>query len=416
MERHRYSERPPRDEYRLTACRPRFPARCCGRCWPGATATSRPKGRAWCWSTPETAAVADPVLVDRNTGRPMTARGFRSAAGPAADAATRAPVRSRRHELRMSAARWRATPSPAPARVAGAARRLAGRRCGSSPLPPARLGRPRLVDRGRFIETTDDAYVGGNVTPLAPHVAGLRAADRGRPTISACSAGQVLIRLDPHDYHAALDHAQAALEARVAALARSAGAAMLQQAAIAQQQAELAARTARAGVHRRRCRPLFAAGAQTRPVRGRTRSETFDLDQEAQAAVASTRAGLDAAQAAVAVLAARNQRGRGGDLAGRGRRDASRELNLGYTEIRSPIDGIVGNRAAQVGAYVTAGTYLISIVPAHGLWVDANFKEDQLGAMAPGAAGDGGTPMSCRSTCCTGMWPASRPAPARCSA
>ena len=59
-------------------------------------------------------------------------------------------------------------------------------------------------------------------------------------------------------------------------------------------------------------------------------------------------------------------------------------LNLGYTEIRAPIDGYVGNRAAQVGAYVAAGAYLLSVVPAHGLWVDANFKEDQLARMRPG--------------------------------
>ncbi len=59
-------------------------------------------------------------------------------------------------------------------------------------------------------------------------------------------------------------------------------------------------------------------------------------------------------------------------------------LNLGYTEIRSPIDGYIGNRAAQVGAYVGQGSYLISVIPAAGLWVDANFKEDQLAKMASG--------------------------------
>ena len=46
-------------------------------------------------------------------------------------------------------------------------------------------------------------------------------------------------------------------------------------------------------------------------------------------------------------------------------------LNLGYTEICSPIDGYVGNRAAQVGAYVANGAYLLSVIPAHGLWRDA---------------------------------------------
>jgi hypothetical protein len=59
-------------------------------------------------------------------------------------------------------------------------------------------------------------------------------------------------------------------------------------------------------------------------------------------------------------------------------------LNLGYTEIRAPIDGVVGNRTVRAGAYATVGAQLLAIVPAHGLWVDANFKESQLAAMREG--------------------------------
>ena len=59
------------------------------------------------------------------------------------------------------------------------------------------------------------------------------------------------------------------------------------------------------------------------------------------------------------------------------------QLNLGYTQIRSPIDGYAGDRAAQVGAYVARDAYLLSVIPARGLWVDANFKEDQLADMRP---------------------------------
>ena len=65
------------------------------------------------------------------------------------------------------------------------------------------------------------------------------------------------------------------------------------------------------------------------------------------------------------------------------------ELDLGFTEIRSPIDGIVGNRLAQVGTYVSPGSYLLTIVPASGLWVDANFKEDQLRNMSRRPGGNG---------------------------
>ena len=53
--------------------------------------------------------------------------------------------------------------------------------------------------------------------------------------------------------------------------------------------------------------------------------------------------------------------------------------------MRAPVDGVVGNRSAQTGAYATIGSQLISLVPAHGLWIDANFKESQLPLIHPGA-------------------------------
>jgi membrane fusion protein (multidrug efflux system) len=61
------------------------------------------------------------------------------------------------------------------------------------------------------------------------------------------------------------------------------------------------------------------------------------------------------------------------------------QLNLSYTELRAPIDSTVGNRSAQTGAYATIGSQLISLVPSHGLWIDANFKESQLAKMLPGS-------------------------------
>src|SRR6266404_9233353 len=64
-------------------------------------------------------------------------------------------------------------------------------------------------------------------------------------------------------------------------------------------------------------------------------------------------------------------------------RDLAR-LNLGYTELRAPIDGTVGNRSARAGAYAMVGAQLMSLVPASGLWVDANFKENQLAHLRPG--------------------------------
>jgi membrane fusion protein, multidrug efflux system len=235
--------------------------------------------------------------------------------------------------------------------------------------------------RGRFIQTTDDAYVGGNVTPVAPHVSGF--VEQVLVTDNQLvKAGQVLIRIDARDYQAALAHAQAVLSARTAALEGLRAQYVLQQSMIRQQQAELAARTARASfsaIDAARYRSLAQTAAGSRQDEQRTTT----LEAEAQAAVLAADAGLEAARQQLKVLSA--QIAEADAATAQAQADlATARLNLGYTEIRSPIDGFVGNRAAQVGAFVSAGTYLVSVVPSAGLWVDANFKEDQLGRMVTG--------------------------------
>jgi multidrug efflux pump subunit AcrA (membrane-fusion protein) len=82
------------------------------------------------------------------------------------------------------------------------------------------------------------------------------------------------------------------------------------------------------------------------------------------------------------------------------------QLNLGFTELRAPIDGMVGNRSARTGAYATVGAQLISLVPAHGLWVDANFKESQLAQIRPGDWRPRSRPMCCVDRRFTGTSPA----------
>ena len=234
---------------------------------------------------------------------------------------------------------------------------------------------------GRFIETTDDAYAGGNVTPLAPHIDAfidqVLVTDNER-----VHAGQVLIQLDQRDYRAALDHAEAAVHARSAAADSLRAQYALQQSMIRQQEADLVAKKAHAifaGEDASRYHML----AQTSYGSRQNEQRTSSLEQEAQSAVAAAQAGLEAARQQLKVLEA-----------GIAEADAAvaqaqsdlrtAQLNLEYSEIRSPIEGYVGNRAAQVGAYATKGTYLISVTPAQGLWVDANFKEDQLSRMVPG--------------------------------
>jgi len=236
---------------------------------------------------------------------------------------------------------------------------------------------------GRFVESTDDAYVGGDVTPIAPHVAGfvqqILVSDNQR-----VHAGQVLARLDPDDYQAALNHADAALKGRVAELGNLRAKRVLQSSIIEGADADLAAREAQAefaATDARRYQALAVTAAGSR----QNAEKSLADERATQAAVRSAHATLDGARQQLAVLDSEIAAAEAG-VAQAAADLRTAQLNLGYTEITSPIDGYIGNRYAQVGAYVASGTTLLSVVPARGLWVDANFKEDQLAAMKPGDA------------------------------
>jgi membrane fusion protein (multidrug efflux system) len=234
---------------------------------------------------------------------------------------------------------------------------------------------------GRFIETTDDAYAGGDVTPVSPHVAGFVA----QILISDnqhVRAGQLLIRLDPRDFEAALDHGRAVATERRAALAGLKAKCVLQRAMVRQAEADLKAKLAQATFAQEdavRYRDL----AKTRFGTIQNAERTFALDEAAKSAAQAAGAGLTAARQQLSVLNAQIAEARAGVAQAKADLETAR-LNLGYTEIRSPIDGYVGNRAARVGAFVASGAYLLSVSPAHGLWIDANFKENQLARMRPG--------------------------------
>ena len=234
---------------------------------------------------------------------------------------------------------------------------------------------------GRFIESTDDAYVGGNITSVSPHVAGFVAHILVKDN-QYVRAGQLLIRLDPRDFEAALGHARAVLTERRAALAGLDAKYVLQQEMVQEAGANLNAKIAQATFAQQdavRYYDLALTSYGTKQDAERTAA----ADKAAQSATKSAQAGLAAARQQLTVLKAEIAEAHAG-IAQAKADLATARLNLGYTEIRSPIDGYVGNRSAQVGAYVARDAYLLSVIPAQGLWVDANFKEDQLAHMQPG--------------------------------
>ncbi|GLQ93370.1 HlyD family secretion protein [Dyella acidisoli] len=234
---------------------------------------------------------------------------------------------------------------------------------------------------GRFLQDTDDAYVGGDITVIGPKVSGyitvLNVTDNQR-----VRAGDVLVKIDDRDYRATLAKAESAVAAQQALLANLDATEHLQEAVINEAKAGIAAANAEATRARDdevRYREL--AGRSAVSVESAQRADA--VDKTARANADKAQAALTAAQRQLDVIASQKQQARAALEQAKAERDLA-ALNVSYTELRAPVDGVIGNRRARVGAFAAAGTQLLSVVPAHGLWVDANFKEDQLARMQPG--------------------------------
>ncbi len=236
---------------------------------------------------------------------------------------------------------------------------------------------------GRFFEGTDDAYVGGDVTVMAPKVSGFISLVAVTDN-QMVHAGDLLIRLDDRDYRAALARAEAMVAGQQATLANLDATRRLQQAMIAEALAGIMAadaETVRAHDDQVRFQSLARTAAASLQS-----FQTADADyKKALAGGAKARAALDAAQRQIDVIDTQKQQTQAALEGAIADRDTAR-LNLGYTELRAPFDGTVGNRSARTGAFAGVGSQLIALVPARGLWVDANFKENQLAHMRSGQA------------------------------
>ncbi len=238
---------------------------------------------------------------------------------------------------------------------------------------------------GRFVEDTDDAYVGGDVTVIGSKVPGYIQAVAVTDN-QGVHRGDLLVKIDDRDYRAAVDKASASVAAAQALLANLDATEKLQRSVIAQADAGVSAAKAeatRAQLDDSRYRDLASRSAVSIESAQRALADA----QTAQAGKDRAAAGAQAALRQIDVIASQRKQAQ----AALAQADAELEvakLNLSYTELRAPVDGVVGNRRARVGAYSTAASQLLVVVPSHGLWVDANFKEDQLERLRVGQAVD----------------------------
>jgi membrane fusion protein, multidrug efflux system len=238
---------------------------------------------------------------------------------------------------------------------------------------------------GRFLVSTDDAYVKADSTTIAPKVSGYL----DRVLIGDnehVKAGQVLARIDDRDFKVALDQAKADVAAANATVTSKEAQLDVQQAVIAAARATIDVDNAAklfAKQENKRYTDLAATGFGS--VQNAQQAQARDAG--ADAAIQRDIANLTSALKQVDLLKAEILQAKAAAV----RADALQrqaELNLGYTTIVSPIEGVVGNRSLRVGQYVQAGTQLMAIVPAEGAYVVANFKETQLTNVKSGQAVD----------------------------
>jgi membrane fusion protein (multidrug efflux system) len=239
----------------------------------------------------------------------------------------------------------------------------------------------RWVTDWRWIETTDDAYVEGEVTSIAPRITGhiveLQAEDNRR-----VEAGAVLARIDDRDYRARVESARADLLARQAALSEIENRIAVQNSAIAQSGASVAA--AKAEVARARADHERTTRLVREDYVSRQRFDTTLADAaKAEAGLAGSGAQAQGVRRQLAVLTSEFAVARAQAEQAQAALDLA-QIDLDSTVIRAPLAGVIGNRAVRDGQYVRPGQTLLALVPLDSVWIDANFKETQLGRIHPG--------------------------------
>ena len=216
----------------------------------------------------------------------------------------------------------------------------------------------------RFVQTTDDAYVGGDVTVMAPKVNGF-VTDVLVHDNQFVNANQVLIRLDSRDYDARLAQANAEVQSAQAAVTELQAKKPCSSPSSTSRQAEVRASGAeltRSASDQTRYRELVKDDAVSNQVVERADADLTKAQRGGRSQQRRADRGASARSPCSTRRSATPRRASP-------RREAARrvaELNVEYTTIRSPVDGYVGNRTARVGMLANTGVSLLTVVPSSG--------------------------------------------------
>jgi membrane fusion protein, multidrug efflux system len=239
----------------------------------------------------------------------------------------------------------------------------------------------RWYERSLALQRTDDAYVRGEITAISSRVSGY-AVEVPVDENYEVKATQVLARVDPRDFRMNVERAQAAVDQAKADLNQVVAKRELQQSKITVADAALQSDQAQV-----KNADITLLRSTTLAAREAAPQSTVDSNTaaaaQAHAAVDQASANLTYERGQLTVLDAQEAVAKS-QVASAEAALLSAKFALEDTEIWAPIDGVVTDLQTRVGTYVAAGSRMMSIVPTHDLWIDANYRETQITYMKPG--------------------------------
>ena len=224
-------------------------------------------------------------------------------------------------------------------------------------------------------QATDDAYLEADLTPLAAKSPGYVRSVSVRD-FQRVKAGDLLVEIVDDDYRAALDQAEASVDAASAAIENIERQKLLQQALVKQAEATVQATEAdltRYRIEADRQQTLLA----TRTGTDQLVEQAVDNEKRTEATLALNQAQVEQQRQQLKVLDSQESQATASLKGQQAARDLAK-IALGYTRIVAPVDGMVGQRQVRPGQYVSTGTQVIALIPLPNVWVIANYKETQM--------------------------------------
>ena len=230
-------------------------------------------------------------------------------------------------------------------------------------------------------QTTDDAYTQADLTPVAAKVSGY-VTSMPVQDFERVRAGQLIVQIDQRDYIAAVNQITASINAAAATIEALKAQRSLQSANVEAAKATIAATSANVDQNERdlaRQKRLLETGSSSTEATEKLQTTRAQLAAQLQ----QNRAQELAASRQLEVLAAQQSQAEAALAAQQANLDLAK-LNLGYTSIVAPQDGVIGQRQVKPGQFVPVGGQVTVLSPLPNVWVVANYKETQLTHMVAG--------------------------------